>query len=110
ETVRKRVAGHLARAPIVLPARTGEVAADDALEWQHLEAPALGRAAVGAHAEQVVRADVAGARKPERGEAGEDAALVRDLGRQDDVEGRDPVAGDEKEPVLAEGVELAHLP
>ena len=43
------------------------------------------------------------------GEAGEHAALVRDLGRQDDVEGRDPVARDEQQALVVELVDLAHL-
>src|SRR5437667_11365738 len=103
------MAAHLAGPPVVLPARTGKVAAHDTLERQHLEPSALGRAAVGAQAEQVVRADVARSSEPEPGEAGENAALARNLGRQDDVEGRDPVARDEEEPVLLEGVELPHL-
>jgi hypothetical protein len=45
--------------------------------------------------------------KPER--PGEHAALVRDLGRQDDVEGRDPVAGDEQQALVVELVQLADL-
>ena len=49
------------------------------------------------------------AREPERREAGQDAALVGDLGRQDHVEGRDAVGGDEQQPVVVERVELAHL-
>ena len=49
------------------------------------------------------------AREPERGEAGEHAALVGDLGRQHDVERRDAVAGDEQQPLVVERVELAHL-
>ena len=98
------------RSRVVLPARAGEVAAHDALDRQHLEPPALDRAAVLAQREQVVRDELARPREPERGEAGEHAALVRDLGRQDDVEGRDPVAGDEEQALLVERVELATFP
>ena len=43
------------------------------------------------------------------GEPGEHAALVGDLGRQDDVERRDAVARDEQQPLVVERVELAHL-
>ena len=60
-------------------------------------------------AEQVVRDDLAGQPEPERRQAGEDAALVGDLGRKDDVEGRDPVGGDEQQPLVVERVQLAHL-
>jgi hypothetical protein len=48
-------------------------------------------------------------REPERGETGEHAALVRDLGRKDHIEGRDPVGGDEQQALVVEGVQLAHL-
>ena len=83
EPVGEPVAAHLAGRPVVLPARAGEVAAHDALDRQHLEPPALGRAAVGAQREQVVRDQLARAREPEPGEPGQDASLVRDLGGQD---------------------------
>ena len=57
----------------------------------------------------MIRDDVLRPREPERREAGEHAALVGDLGRQDHVEGRDPVGGDEQQALVVEGVELAHL-
>ena len=94
---------------VVLPPGAGEVAADDALDRQHLEAPALGRAAVVAQREQVVRDEVARPREPESREPGEHAALVGDLGRKDDVEHRDAVARDEQQTLVVERVELAHL-
>ena len=103
------VAADRAGREVVLPARAGEVAADDALDRQHLEAPALGRAAVAPQREQVVRHEVARLREPERREPGEHAALVGDLGRQHDVEGRDPVARDEQQAVVVERVQLADL-
>ena len=109
QPVRQRVAADLAGREVVLPARAGEVAAHDALDRQHLEPPALGRAAVVAQREQVVRDDLARAREPERRQAGQHAALVGDLGRQDDVEGRDAVAGDEQQALVVERVELADL-
>ncbi len=57
----------------------------------------------------MVRHDLPRAGEPEAGEPGEHAALVRDLGRQDDVEGRDAIAGDEQEALVVERVELADL-
>ncbi len=57
EPGRQPVAADLAGREVVLPARAGEVAADDALDREHLEPPALGRAPVGAEREQVVRDD-----------------------------------------------------
>ena len=53
--------------------------------------------------------DPAVLREPEPREAGQHAALVGDLGRQHDVEGRDPVARDEQQALVVEGVDLAHL-
>ena len=106
---RQPVPADRARAPVVLPAGAGEVAADDALDRQHLEPPALHRPAVVPDGEQVVRAELARAREPERRQAAEHAALVGDLGRQDDVERRDPVARDEQQAVVVERVELADL-
>ena len=58
----------------------------------------------------MVRDELLRAREPESGETGEHAALVRDLGRKDHVESRDPVGGDEQQALVVEGVELAHLP
>ena len=55
EPGRQRVPADRAGREVVLPARAGEVAADDALDRQHLEPPALGRAPVVAQREQVVR-------------------------------------------------------
>ena len=48
-------------------------------------------------------------REPERRQPGEHAALVGDLGRQDDVERRDAVARDEQQPLVVEREDLAHL-
>ena len=47
--------------------------------------------------------------EPEARQAGQHPALVGDLGRQDDVEGRQAVRRDEQQPVLAERVQVAHL-
>src|SRR4051794_12820837 len=104
------MAAYLAARAVVLPARAREVAAHDALDREHLEAAALRRAAVFAQRKQVVRHELARAREPEPGEAGEHASLVGDLGRQDYVEGRDAVAGDEEQALVVECVELADFP
>jgi len=50
----------------------------------------------------VVRDDRREEREPVAAQPGEDAALVGDLGRQDDVEGRDPVTGDEQEAIVVQ--------
>src|SRR5207247_1192204 len=85
------------------------VAADDAVERQHLEPPALRRATVRPDAEQVVGDELARPLEPERGQPREHAALVRDLGRKDDVEDRDAVAGDEQQALVVEREQLANL-
>ena len=103
------VPADLAARAVVLPARAGEVAAHDALDRQHLEPAALHRAAVVADGEHVVRDDRREEREPVAGEAGQDAALVRDLGRQDDVEGRDAVGGDEQQALVVDLVDVADL-
>ena len=100
---------------VVLPARAGDVAAHDALHRHHLEpldehraaAVLLGHVGVG---DEVVRADVAGAVEPERGQAGEHLALVRDRRRVDHVVGGDAVGGDQQQAVVARGVDVADLP
>jgi hypothetical protein len=103
------VAADLAARGVVLPARAGEVAAHDTLDRQHLEPAALHRAPVVADREHVVRDELTQQREPEPREPGEHAALVGDLRRQDDVEGRDAVAGDEQQTLVLERVELADL-
>ena len=48
----------------------------------------------------MVRDDRPEEREPVAGEPGQDASLVRDLGGQDDVEGRDAVGRDEQQPLI----------
>src|SRR5439155_18750810 len=110
EPRRQLMAADGAALAVVLPTRAGEIAAYDALERQHLEPPAFGRAPVGPQREQMVRHDPARAREPEPGQSCQDASLVGDLGREDDVERRDPVAGNEQEPPGDELEQLANLP
>jgi hypothetical protein len=104
------VAATSRRSPGSPSSPTGDVAAHDALEREHLEPTALGRAAVGLQARAGGSDDRARAREPERREAGQHAALVGYLGRQHDVEGRDPVARDEQQPLVVERVQLATFP
>src|SRR5262249_1101870 len=106
---------------VLFPAGADEIAADDTLD-RHDRGLANEHAAAvegvllggegGGHrgdvdAEEVVRdAQVI---EPEPRQAGEDAALVGDAGRQHPVAGADPVAGDDDEAV-AEVIDVAHLP
>src|SRR4029078_418858 len=106
----QRVTANRAGCRVVLPAGSRQVAANDALDRQHLEPPALGRASVRAESEQMVLTDLSGAGEPESGQAREDTTLVGYVGRQHDVERRDAVTGDEQQPLVVEGVELANLP
>ena len=59
--------------------------------------------------DHVVAHDVARQREPVQRERREHAALVGDRRRQDDVEGRDAVGGDEQQAVVAGVVDLPHL-
>ena len=110
ETGRQAMAADRARVPVLDPPRPGEVAADDELDGQHLEASAFERAPIGSDREEVVSDDLARAGEPERREAGEHPALVGDLRREHDVEGRDAVGCDEEQLPLTERVDLADLP
>ncbi len=53
--------------------------------------------------------DMRRAREPVARQPGEDAPLVGDLGREDDVERGDAVGRDEQEPFVVQRVELADL-
>ncbi len=105
----QRVPADLAGGAVVLPARSGEIAANDAFDREHLEPAALGRASVVGEREQVVRDDPGGLGEPEPGEPGQHAPLVGDLGGQYDVERGDPVARDEQQTFLVERVDLTDL-
>ena len=58
----------------------------------------------------MIRHELARAREPEAGESGEHATLVGDVGWQDDVEDRDPVACHEEQALLVELEDLADFP
>jgi hypothetical protein len=118
---------------VLLPAGARQVAADHDLDRQHVRPaaehhpaaqlrpaertrPAIGRRpepAVGqvvrVGREQVVGNDAGRLDEPEAREAGQDAALVRDRRREHDVEGGQPVAGDEQEAVLPDREQVADL-
>ena len=59
-------------------------------------------------AQDVVRKDVAELLKPKKGELRENAALIRDRGGHDDVEGGKTIGGDDEE-FVAEVVDIANL-
>ena len=59
--------------------------------------------------DQVVGDDVGEVIEPEQGNLAEDASLVGDAGGQNVVEGGDAVGGDEKQLLVADGVDVAHL-
>ena len=98
---------------VLLPARAGEVAADDALDRVHLEPLDPQRAAgdlVGdVGRDQVVGADVLGLAEPEDRHLGQHRALAGDRRRHHDVVGGDPVGGDHQQvvPVLVHVPDLA---
>ena len=109
-------ATHLTSVPVLLQPRSGEVAAHDAFEGQHVQLAAdlgpaedtLGNARVIRRSGEVV-GDVEGGEE-EVAHRGEDAALVRDRAVQDEVIGRDPVGGHHEQGVLVDLVDLADLP
>ena len=118
---RQRNAADRARASVVLPSGAGEVAAHDALEREHLEPPHEQRAAgeprvaraLGKVAQlgrdDVIANDVRREREPVEREGREHPALVGDRRREDDVERRDAIRGDQQKPPITGVVELPHL-
>ena len=109
---------------VIRPGRSGQIASRDALDVDALRlshqkaAPEqLGRAREAERFElrrvfdkgdEVVRHNVARLLEPEGRKAAENGALVRDAGRQDDVEGGDTVSRDHEE-IVAEVVHVPHL-
>ena len=101
----------------------GDVSAHDALDREHFGALHQHGAAaqlVGVFAngrrvlvdiggDEVVGDDVGEEIEPEQGNLAEDASFVRDAGGQDVVEGGDAVGGDEKQLLVADGVDVADL-
>jgi hypothetical protein len=105
--------GDGARLAVLLPARSGEVAADDALDGNHVQLlddqGATGdiRRYVGAH--EVSRHDVAELAEPPRGQLREDGALAGNRRGQHVVVRRDVVSGQQQELVVGERVQLTDL-
>src|SRR5436190_5719169 len=99
---------------VVLPAGPRQVAADHALDRDHLEplhehpaAPGVAR-----HVrirDEVVRADVLRTVEPEDGQAGEHPSLVRDGRGVHHVVRGDPVGGDHQQAVLPDRVDVPDL-
>ena len=116
-------AGDRAGRCVLLPAAPGEVPPDDALDRQDLHAPAEQHPAaqlVGAtgprrwecrriRRDEMVGHDPGRLGEPEPRQPGEHPALVRDRRRQDDVEGGEPIRGDEQEPVRVHRVQVTDL-
>ena len=108
---------------VFLPGRAGDVSADDALDREHFGAlhqhgaPAklVGifadgcRILVDVGRDQVVGDDVGEVIEPEEGNLGEHASFVGDAGGQNVVESGNAVGGDEKQLLVADGVNIAHL-
>ena len=120
---RQQVRHHRAAAPVLRPARAGEVAAHHALgidplgpAHQHRAAGELGRrAAAGGQVRRIGREEVAsGPGRASRSNHQADswvssAALVGDRLVEDHVEGRQAIGRHQQQPVVADGVGLAHL-
>src|SRR5450759_4310311 len=116
-------AGDCAGRCVLLPAAPGEVPPDDALDRQDLHAPAeqhptaqLVRATGPRRWEcrrirrdEMVGHDPGRLREPEPRQPGEHHPLVRDRRRQHDVEGGQPIRGDEQESVRAHRVQVTDL-
>ena len=119
EALRQLDAAHRAGLLVVLAPRAGEVAAHDRLHRQRLglvhhdraagEVLALRVRAERVGVDEVVGDDAVGLLEPEVGDLREHDALVRDRRRQDDVERREPVAGDDEHLVGRVLVHVAHL-
>jgi hypothetical protein len=103
-----------ARRLVVLPARSGDVAAHDALDRQHPQLahdqrPPAHFAGNGVgRGDQVVGDDLLRLLEPENRQSGQHLALVGDRRGMDRVVGRDPVARDHQQ-LLVQRVHLTDL-
>ena len=96
--------GHALAVAVVAPRGAGQVAAHDHLDREHLDladegGPAQAQRDRVAGGQDVVRDEVGASLEPPGGNPGQDLALERH-GREDAVEGGDPVARDEEEALL----------
>ena len=119
----QRLAVHGAAGLVLLPGRAREVAADDALDREHLGLAAqhdpAGQVGIGlgdaggevgdVGGDEVAAGHVAERLEPEGRDRGEHAALVEDRLVEHDVEGGEPVGGDHQELVVADGVDVPDL-
>jgi hypothetical protein len=105
--------GDGARLAVLLPARPGEVAADDALDGDHVELlddqGAAGDIRRYVGADEMGRHDVAELAEPPRRQLREDGALARDRRGEHAIVGRDVVSGQQQELVVGERVQLTDL-
>src|SRR5208282_3729593 len=106
-----------------LPGRTRNVAADDTLYGKHFStldehgasAELVGiladsrRILVHVDGDEVVGNDVGQVIEPEQGNLAQDASLVGDARGQDVVESRNAVGGDEKQLLVANGIDVTDL-
>ncbi len=108
--------------PVILPARTDQVAACDRLHRHRLQPPRHHRALlvqreVGTrrqhlgqrHVEQVVRHQVRSLAEPEIRHLGQHLALAGDRIGQHHVECGQTVGGDHQQPIVGQRVDIAHL-
>jgi hypothetical protein len=106
---------------VVLPAGADHVATHHGLDGQrgqaldhqraaaHLVALVGGHHGFGVDAGELVGDDVAELGEPEVGHGHQHATLARNRIREDDVEGRQAVGGDDEQRVGIDGVDVAHL-
>ena len=119
---RQRNAADPARGLVVLPAGADQVAAHHRLDGQCVEPPRDHRATFGLRPfgrvrqhrgqrplQQVVADQVGGPAEPEIRDGGQDAALAWDRVRQDHVEGRKAIGGDDQQTVGIDGIDIANL-
>ncbi len=120
ETLREADAAHVAVRGILPQSPSGQVGASHTLDGQHLQPSNEDRPTSNLRRhvgrQHVVGHDLGELLEPPQRELGEDRPFVGDRGLEDEVEGRDPVRGDEEQlvltcpaPAVQRRVEVAHL-